>query len=162
MSRCALFLCVAPVFVQVVERKRKGEMWETRSQSKRMRRRKRWDLWSHLFTRGLSGEQPFTIVNHLHWDILKTQMDGTGGLWCISNMSMTNTLKDCGWKRLRFVDSDNGPKANKSLNLHFFTVMLLAMETTTTLLVNGLYLFCVTNTGFMIYICTQPKTSINL
>lgn len=65
----ALFVCVCCTTVCI--RCRKWGRWERPGQGKRMRQRKRWDLWSHLFTRGLSPEQPFTVVNHLHGDILK-------------------------------------------------------------------------------------------
>lgn len=71
----ALFVCVAPAFVYVVEKKREGDREGQMRDG--MRRRKRWDLWSHLFTRGLSPERPFTVVNHLHGDILKLRWMGS-------------------------------------------------------------------------------------
>lgn len=92
----ALFVCVAPVFVHVVEGGREGDRG-----GERMRRRKRWDLWSHLFTRGLSPERPFTVVNHLHGDILKLR-------W----MGSSDAFQTCLWYTLwEIVDGSHSPCA---------------------------------------------------
>lgn len=97
----ALFVCVALVVVDVVERKREGDR-----DGQRMRQRKRWDLWSHLFTRGLSPERPFTVVNHLH-GVLKLR-------W----MGSSDAFQTCLWYTLReIVDGSHSPCVGSDYSL---------------------------------------------
>lgn len=66
MSVYALFVCVAPVFVFVfvfVLSRRRGREAETEDEM-------RFAI-SSVHPGPLSPERPFTVVNHLHGDILK-------------------------------------------------------------------------------------------
>lgn len=115
-KKCLAMHCLCVLHLRVcVERKREGEMRERLWQRRRMRQRKRWDLWSHLFTRGLSPERPFTVVNHLHGDILKLRwMGGSDAfqtcLWYTLREIVDGSLSPC-------VGPDYSPKAKEHSGL---------------------------------------------